>query len=67
MNMTTDAQKKASKKYESEKIESIKLRLPKGKKELVQRCAKLNNESINGMVNRLLDEELLKQGFSKKD
>ncbi len=65
--MTTDAQKKASKKYESEKIESIKLRLPKGKKELVQRCAKLNNESINGMVNRLLDEELLKQGFSKKD
>lgn len=67
MNMTTDAQKKASKKYESEKIESIKLRLPKGKKELVQRCAQLNNESINGMVNRLLDEELLKQGFSKKD
>lgn len=65
--MTTDAQKKASKKYESEKIESIKLRLPKGKKELVQRCAQLNNESINGMVNRLLDEELLKQGFSKKD
>lgn len=65
--MTTDAQKKASKKYESEKIESIKLRLPKGKKELVQKCAKSNNESINGMVNRLLDEELLKQGFSKKD
>lgn len=65
--MTTDAQKKASKKYENEKIDSIKLRLPKGKKELVQKCAELNHESINGMVNRLIDQELIKQGLKKRD
>lgn len=65
MNMTTNAQKKASKKYESERIESIKLRFPKGKKELIQQCAKLNHESINGMVNRLIDQELSKQGLKK--
>lgn len=64
--MTTDAQKKANRKYEIEKTENIRIRVPIGKKELIQQCAKLNNESINGMVNRLLDEELLKQGLRKK-
>ena len=33
---------------------------------MIQKCAKLNNESINGMVNRLIDEELLKQGLKKR-
>lgn len=65
--MTTDAQKKANRKYEIEKTENIRIRVPIGKKELIQQCAKLNNESINGMVNRLLNEELLKQGLQKED
>lgn len=65
--MTTEAQKKASKKYEVEKIESIKLRLPKGKKELVQKCAELNNESINKMINRLLDKEIENMLHNQKD
>ncbi len=65
--MTTESQKKANRKYEIEKTENIRIRVPIGKKELVQKCAKLNHESINGMVNRLLDEELLKQGLQKED
>lgn len=65
--MTTEAQKKANRKYELEKTENIRIRVPIGKKELIQQCAKLNNESINRMVNRLIDEELLKQGLREKD
>ena len=56
--MTTEAQKKANRKYEIEKTENIRIRVPIGKKELIQKCAELNNESINGMVNRLLDKEI---------
>lgn len=65
--MTTEAQKKANRKYELEKTENIRIRVPIGKKELIQQCAKVNHESINGMVNRLIDEELLKQGLREKD
>ncbi len=65
--MTTEAQKKANRKYEIEKTENIRIRVPIGKKEMIQKCAKLNNESINGMVNRLIDEELLKKGLKKGD
>lgn len=65
--MTTEAQKKANRKYELEKTENIRIRVPIGKKELIQQCAKVNHESINGMVNRLIGEELLKQGFQEKD
>mgnify|MGYP000511978586 CR=1 FL=1 len=65
------ARKKANdiKKVEDEieKTENIRIRVPIGKKEMIQKCAKLNNESINGMVNRLIDEELLKQGLKKGD
>lgn len=65
--MTTEAQKKANRKYEIEKTENIRIRVPIGKKEMIQKCAKLNNESINGMVNRLIDEELQRRGFKKGD
>lgn len=63
--MTTEAQKKANRKYEIEKTENIRIRVPIGKKALIHQCAQSNNESINGMVNRLIDEELqrlLKKG-----
>ena len=56
--MTTSAQKKATEKWNKDKVDRIALRVPKGKKELISKCAKKNNESINGMINRLLDEEL---------
>ena len=56
--MTSEAQKKASAKYEKEKTENVRFRVPKGKKELVDACAKKNGESVNAMLNRLVDEEI---------
>lgn len=56
--MTTEAQKRTSRKYDLEKIENIRLRVPIGKKALVKECAERNYESINSMINRLLDKEI---------
>lgn len=56
--MNTESIKKAQAKYEAEKVESIRFRVPKGKKALIQDCAKKNNESVNAMLNRLADEEI---------
>lgn len=56
----SEAQKRASKKWEDENIESVRFRVAKGKKELIQECAIKNNESVNSMLNRLVDTEIKK-------
>lgn len=56
--MTTQAQKNANQKYETEKVESIRFRVPKGKRAKIQECAAKNGESVNEMLNRLTDEEI---------
>ena len=58
MTITTSAQKKASKKYEDEKIDRINLRMPKGKKELLKKAANKKNVSVNTLLNMLVDKEL---------
>ena len=58
--METEANKNALKKYESEKGEQVKFRVPKGKRALIQECANKNNESVNAMLNRLVDDEISK-------
>lgn len=57
---TSEAQKRASKNYEDNTVESIRFRVPKGKRKLIQECAEKNKESVNGMLNRLVDQEIEK-------
>ena len=54
----TAAVDKAIKKYESEKIDKLLVRVPKGKKAIIQDYAAAHGESVKGMINRLIDEEL---------
>ena len=61
--MTTQAQKNANQKYETEKVESIRFRVPKGKRAKIQECATKNGESVNEMLNRLTDEEIERVGL----
>ena len=56
----TDAQRRARDKWLNEKVETINLRVPKGKKELIQKCAAQHGESVNGFINRIIDESILK-------
>ena len=57
---TSPALKKAMAKYDKETMESIRFRLPKGKRDLVKKCAEKNNESVNAMLTRLVDAEINK-------
>ncbi len=52
------AQKEAVKKYNEKSYDEIKLRVKKGNKEIIQKHAKSKNETVNRMLNRLLENEI---------
>lgn len=54
----TAAQLRATAKYEKAKLDHIHLRLPKGKKKLIQDHAEGRGESLNGFVCRAIDEAI---------
>ena len=56
---TSEARKRACKKYEQEKIDRIPLRVPRGKKAQIQERATSLNESINAYINRIINEDFL--------
>lgn len=55
---TSDALKRAIKKYDQEKIDRIPLRVVKGKKEMIQDHAAAHGESVNAFLNRAIDETI---------
>lgn len=55
---TSESLKRAIKKYDQEKIDRIAMRVPKGKKELIQSHAASQRESINAFLNRAVDEAI---------
>ena len=54
------AQQKAVAKYMAENYDEIKVRVPKGKKAKIKSHAEKNGESLNGFVNRAVDEAMNK-------
>lgn len=54
----TKAQIRATNKYMSKNYDSLRIVVPKGKKEEIEAYAKQKGESINGLVNRLLRAEM---------
>ena len=54
----SEAMLRAIKKYEAEKIDRISLRVPKGKKEIIQKFAEDHGESVNSFINRAIDEAM---------
>lgn len=55
---TSKAQQKAVSKYMKENYDEIKIRTPKGKKAKIKAYADSKGESINGFVNRAIDETM---------
>ena len=53
----SEAQKKASIKY-LEKLDEIRIRMPKGKKDTIKAHAEAHSESVNGFVNRAIAETM---------
>lgn len=55
----SQAQKKAFAKY-IEKLDEIRIRMPKGKKDIIKAYAESRGESVNAFVNRAIDEAMEK-------
>lgn len=60
----SEAQKRATMKYNAAAYDRIELRVPKGRKSAVEAHAKAKGESINGLVNALLRADM---GLSEDD
>jgi hypothetical protein len=54
----TEARKAANAKYEAETVERISLVLPKGKKAIIKTHTDSKGESVNGFINRAIDETM---------
>lgn len=61
----TDAMDRAIKKYELEKVDRIMMRVPKGKKVMIQDHATKHKESVNSFLNRAVDETLERDNKAK--
>ena len=60
----TKATMKAVDKYVKNNYDSFLVRVPKGRKATIEELAKAKDESVNGMINRLLREEA---GMTEED
>lgn len=56
----SDAQKKASVKY-LEKLDEVRIRMPKGKKATIQAHAEAQGQSVNAYINAAIDEKMAQE------
>lgn len=56
--MVSEAQKRATKNYEKEKIDKVTLRLEKGKKEIYRSEAEKRNISLNAFIVEAIEEKI---------
>lgn len=54
----SEAQKRATMKYNAAAYDRIELRVPKGRKASIDAHAKAKGESVNGLVNALLRADM---------
>ena len=54
----TESQKKAANKYFAEKIEDIRIRVPKGEKELIKATAEQEGKSVNAFILETVHKKL---------
>ena len=55
------------KRYEDKAYDKILVRMPKGKKDLIQAHAEAQGESTNGFINRVISEMMERDGKPKTD
>lgn len=62
---TSTSQLRATKKYIREKLDEIKLRVPKGQREVIQQHAAKQGESVNGFITRAVKETMKRDNERK--
>ena len=56
----TEAQKRSAEKYLSEKVEDIRIRVPKGKKAIIKEYAEKQGKSLNQFIVDLIEDAIEK-------
>lgn len=56
------AQQKAVAKYMKNNYDELKIRVQKGRKDIIKAHAEKNGESVNGFVNRAISETIQRDG-----
>ena len=56
------AQQKAVAKYMKNNYDELKVRVPKGQKDIIKAHAESKGESVNGFVNRAINETMQRDG-----
>lgn len=56
--MPSDAEKRAIQKWNSEKVDALRIRVKKGMREVIQEHASSQGESINAFVTRAIQETM---------
>lgn len=57
----SEAQRRATENY-LKTLEEIKVRVPKGKKAEIKAHAESQGESVNGFINKAIDNEMQREG-----
>lgn len=55
---TTKAQQRAVSKYMKENYDVYQVRMPKGRKDIIKAHAESKGESVNGFINRAIEEAM---------
>lgn len=58
VNKYTEARRRANEKYNAKAYDEIKVRVSKGNKDIIKAHAESKGESLNGFVNRAIDEAM---------
>lgn len=54
----SDSQRRATDKYIKNTFDDIKVRVPKGQKQVIQEHAESQGESVNGFINRSITQTI---------
>lgn len=54
----TEAQKKSAKKWDAANLDRVSIAMPKGQKDIIKAHAEARGESVNGFINRAIEETM---------
>lgn len=54
----TEAQKQSARKWDAANLDRISIAVPKGQKETIKAHAEAHSESVNGFINRAIEETM---------
>ena len=58
----TEARRDGNRRWDAANLDRLSLAMPKGKKDIIKAHAEARGESVNGFINRAIDEAMEREG-----